>query len=260
MFLSACRAPFAAPPLLGLRWLFRAHTSPLPFPPAEEKLQDRLQALRGTQEEPSGGAPGRPPSQAPLWTQLGAEAKELRREKEELHQQVALLTGVLRETEAENQEQRGRVGRLVQDVAALKRCSEELQCQAWQASQEANGLRQELEQVQGLLQETRQARQELEARWMQEKALEAERLNRANEREEKYRQKVIRLREQLQEAVGLLQPCCKCKLNLPPCHWLSNRVAADPAMQVYTPVLAVEGDPRPDRSSPCSCPAKPATS
>lgn len=70
-------------------------------------------------------------------------------------------------------------------MTALKRQAEELQCQAWLASQEAEGLRRELEQAQGLLQDARQARLELESRWVQEKAQEAERLNRANEQEEK---------------------------------------------------------------------------
>lgn len=142
---------------------------------------------------------------ASLLVQLDMEVKELRRERKELCQQIALVTDRLGETEAENQEQRGRVGRLAQEVAALKRHSEELQCQVWLASQQAEGLRRELEQAQGLLQDARHARLELESRWVREKALEAERLNGANEQEEKYQRKVIRLREKLErlrEAAG----------------------------------------------------------
>ncbi|XP_015283362.1 PREDICTED: autophagy-related protein 16-1-like [Gekko japonicus] len=92
----------------------------------------------------------------------------------------------------------GGMQRLAQDLGALQRQYEGLQCKAWELSQEAEGLRGELDRVRGLLQQARQERQGLEARWVREKALEAERLNWALEREEKSQQKVSRLQEKLQ--------------------------------------------------------------
>lgn len=78
-----------------------------------------------------------------------------------------------------------RMGCLAQDVAALAHQYEEAQSRAWILSQEVKGLRTELEEAQGLLREAQRKRQDLEARWLQEKAQEARRLNWANEREEK---------------------------------------------------------------------------
>ncbi|KAJ6654932.1 hypothetical protein lerEdw1_006403 [Lerista edwardsae] len=175
----------------------------------DEKLQDRLEAQQALLVEkllPPGAALGPPLEQASLWVQLDMEVKELWREREEqLRQQIVLVTDRLGETEAENREQRSRLGRLAQEVAALERHSEELQGQAWLAAQEAEELRGELERARGLLQDARHTRRVLELRWVREKALEAERLNVANEQEEKYRQKVVRLREKLarlREAAG----------------------------------------------------------
>nr|XP_028559818.1 autophagy-related protein 16-like [Podarcis muralis]XP_028559819.1 autophagy-related protein 16-like [Podarcis muralis] len=113
------------------------------------------------------------------------ELIELRREREELCQRVALLTDILREAEAENKEQRAKMRCLAQDLAALTRRHEEAQCQAWALSQEAEGLRRELAETQGLMQEAQRKREELEARWVREKALEAGRLNQANEQHDR---------------------------------------------------------------------------
>ncbi|XP_053115501.1 autophagy-related protein 16-like isoform X3 [Hemicordylus capensis] len=179
----------------GLRGLLERH----------EKLQDRLetqQTLLAEKLLQAGEASGPPLDLASLRVQHEMEAAELRREREELRQQVALFTNMLRETEAENQEQRARAGRLSQASAALRHQYEELQCKAWLLSREAEGLRRELERAQALLQGARQERLQLEARWVREKALEAQRLNCANEREERYRQKVACLREKLRRARG----------------------------------------------------------
>ncbi|XP_053115504.1 autophagy-related protein 16-like isoform X5 [Hemicordylus capensis] len=162
----------------GLRGLLERH----------EKLQDRLetqQTLLAEKLLQAGEASGPPLDLASLRVQHEMEAAELRREREELRQQVALFTNMLRETEAENQEQRARAGRLSQASAALRHQYEELQCKAWLLSREAEGLRRELERAQALLQGARQERLQLEARWVREKALEAQRLNCANEREER---------------------------------------------------------------------------
>ncbi|XP_044273088.1 eukaryotic translation initiation factor 3 subunit A-like [Varanus komodoensis] len=147
-----------------------------------------------------------PVGPAPLHARPDPEAAELRREGEQLRQQVASLTAVLKKAEAEKQEQRARVGCLARDVAALTRQYEEAQCQVWLLSREAEELRRELEQAQRLLGEARRERLALEARWVQEKALEAARVNQANEQEEKYRRKVTSLQEKLRRArdtVGL---------------------------------------------------------
>ncbi|KAL8176929.1 UNVERIFIED_CONTAM: hypothetical protein K2H54_040484 [Gekko kuhli] len=148
-----------------------------------EKLQDRLETLlRGA------------------GTEQRLEVAELCRERQELRQQLAFVTEALEGAEAENREQRARMQRLAQDLGALQRQFQGLQVEAWELSQEAEGLRGELDRAQGLLRHARQERQGLEARWVREKALEAERLNCALEREEKSQQKVSRLREKLQRA------------------------------------------------------------
>ncbi|XP_060137991.1 uncharacterized protein LOC118094737 isoform X4 [Zootoca vivipara] len=89
---------------------------------------------------------------------------------------------------------------LAQDLAALTRQHEEAQCQAWALFQEAEGLRRELAEAQGLMQEAQRKREDLEARWVQEKALEAGRMNQANEERDRYQRRVQCLREKLQEA------------------------------------------------------------
>lgn len=78
-----------------------------------------------------------------------------------------------------------RMGRFAQDLSILTREYEELQCKCWLLAQEAEGLRGELDEARELLREAQQGRQDLEARWVKEKALEAQRTNWANEQEEK---------------------------------------------------------------------------
>ncbi|CAI5791692.1 Hypothetical predicted protein [Podarcis lilfordi] len=177
----------------GLRLLLERH----------EKLYGRLDALQTllAAAEEEGQWSCRPPQEvASVRVQQEMELIELRKEREELHQRVALLTDILREVEAENKEQRAKTRRLAQDLAALTRRHEEAQCQAWALSQEAEGLRRELAEAQGLMQEARRKREELEVRWVREKALEAGRLNQANEQHDRYQRRVRRLQEKLQEA------------------------------------------------------------
>nr|XP_060635745.1 autophagy-related protein 16-like isoform X1 [Anolis sagrei ordinatus] len=135
---------------------------------------------------------------AALHLQLQMDVAQLRQEREELRQQVAFLAEALREAEAENQEQRARMGRLAQEASSLGREFEEAQCKAWSLRREAEGLRAELSGARALLREARRERMELEARWVQEKALEAQRLNGANRRQEKYQRKVTLLQETLE--------------------------------------------------------------
>uniref|UniRef100_A0ABM5EJV7 Uncharacterized protein n=1 Tax=Pogona vitticeps TaxID=103695 RepID=A0ABM5EJV7_9SAUR len=188
----------------GLRDLLEQH----------EKLQARCEAQELELAERLAGAAGEEASRRPsldlalLHVQLAREVAELRRERDELRQQVVLAADVLRETEAENQEQRARMGRFAHDVAVLAHQYEEAQSKVWILSEEAKGLRTELEEAQCLLREAQQKRQDLEARWLQEKALEAKRLNWANEREEKSRKKVMDLcakLERMREAAGVVQ-------------------------------------------------------
>ncbi|XP_054850543.1 autophagy-related protein 16-1-like [Eublepharis macularius] len=149
-------------------------------PRPDETLQDRLETLLG-----GAGA--------------GAEhllaAVELRREREELRQQLAVATQSLERAEAETREQRARAQRLARDLGALRHQHQELQGRAWALSREAEELRAELHRA-------RQERLELEARWVREKAREAQRLNCANEQREKYQRKVSRLLEKLERARG----------------------------------------------------------
>lgn len=77
------------------------------------------------------------------------------------------------------------MGCLARDLAALTRQHQEAECRAWRSARENEALRTELGQARALLQEAQAGRLTLEARWLREKALEATRVNRANEQEEK---------------------------------------------------------------------------
>ncbi|XP_058037340.1 uncharacterized protein LOC131197379 isoform X2 [Ahaetulla prasina] len=164
----------------GLRRLLERH----------EQLQERLDAQR-----PGGGA-ARPPADP------AALPVQLRRKAGESQQQVALQAELLRSAEAESREQRARLGCLARDLAALTRRHQEAECRAWSFARENEELRTELGQARALLQEAQAGRLALEARWLREKALEAMRVNRAIEQEEKYRRKVTRLQEKLSQAKG----------------------------------------------------------
>ncbi|XP_060540671.1 uncharacterized protein LOC117673420 [Pantherophis guttatus] len=164
----------------GLRRLLERH----------EQLQERLEA-----QLPVGGASGPPADPAALPVQL-------RREEGESHQQVALQAELLRSAEAASREQRARLGCLGRDLAALTRRHQEAECRAWSFARENEELRTELGQARALLQEAQAGRLALQARWLREKALEATRVNRAIEQEEKYRRKVTRLQEKLGQARG----------------------------------------------------------
>lgn len=78
-----------------------------------------------------------------------------------------------------------RLGCLARDLAALTRRHQEAECRAWRFARENEELRTELGQARALLQEAQAGRLALEARWLREKALEATRVNRAIEQEEK---------------------------------------------------------------------------
>ncbi|XP_048374129.1 autophagy-related protein 16-like isoform X2 [Sphaerodactylus townsendi] len=151
-----------------------------------EKLQLRLEMLLGG---------------AGVGVRYQLEVVELRRERAELHQQLAVVTEALEKTEAEARGQRDRIRHLFRDLGALKHQHQRLLCQAWGFSQEAEGLRGELDLAWRLLREAQQELLVLEDRWVREKAQEAARLNRANEREEKHQRKVSRLLAKL-ERVG----------------------------------------------------------
>ncbi|XP_063157887.1 uncharacterized protein LOC134496060 isoform X2 [Candoia aspera] len=181
----------------GLRALLERH----------QELRERLEAREA--QLPGGGASGPPSEPAALQVQL-------RRERGELREQVALLADLLRGAEAESREQRARMGCLARDLATLTRQHEEAECRAWRFSQEAEELRRELEQARGLLQEAQAGRVALEARWVREKALEARRINWGNEQEEKCRKKVVRLQEKLAEAreQAGLEPNSPCRFGL----------------------------------------------
>ncbi|KAM3821311.1 uncharacterized protein M6D78_017446 [Vipera latastei] len=159
-----------------------------PLRSADEQLRERLEAQRS-----GGGASGPPVEPAVLQVKL-------RREEGELRQEVALLADLLRSAEAESREHRARMGCLARDLAALTRQHQEAESRAWRFAQENEALRTELAQARALLQEAQAGRLTLEARWLREKALEATRVNWANEQEEKYRRNMTRLQERLAKA------------------------------------------------------------
>ncbi|XP_062813619.1 autophagy-related protein 16-1-like isoform X7 [Anolis carolinensis] len=153
-----------------------------------EHLQERLEAQQVQLAEGllglGGDGPGRDRGSldlAALHLQLQVDVAQLRREREELRQQVTFLAEVLRETEAENQEQRARMGRLAQEASTLGRDLEEAQVKAWSLRLEAEGLRGELCGARGLLRQAQRERTELEARYQRKVTLLQEKLERMKE-------------------------------------------------------------------------------
>nr|XP_025037121.1 uncharacterized protein LOC102451572 [Pelodiscus sinensis] len=128
---------------------------------------------------------------ASLRLQHAVELAELRGAQNTLVQHVAHLSDALNRSEAECKEQRARAGRCARELAGLAGHCEELHAQLWERSQEVEGLRTALGAA-------LQARDQLEARWVQEKQLEAQRVNEANVREERYQNQVFRLHQKLE--------------------------------------------------------------
>ncbi|XP_053861223.1 autophagy-related protein 16-like isoform X3 [Malaclemys terrapin pileata] len=153
-----------------LQGLVQSHEKLLERRDLERLLVEKLQLEPGTQE-----------SRAPLelaLLQQAVELAELRGAQEELAQSVAHLSDALKRSETECQEQRARAGRCARELAGLAGCCQELQAQLWEQGQEAEGLR-------AALGAALRARDQLEARWVQEKQLEAQRVNETNAREER---------------------------------------------------------------------------
>ncbi|XP_053861221.1 autophagy-related protein 16-like isoform X1 [Malaclemys terrapin pileata] len=166
-----------------LQGLVQSHEKLLERRDLERLLVEKLQLEPGTQE-----------SRAPLelaLLQQAVELAELRGAQEELAQSVAHLSDALKRSETECQEQRARAGRCARELAGLAGCCQELQAQLWEQGQEAEGLR-------AALGAALRARDQLEARWVQEKQLEAQRVNETNAREERYRDQLSRLRQKLE--------------------------------------------------------------
>ncbi|XP_019351135.1 autophagy-related protein 16 isoform X2 [Alligator mississippiensis] len=159
----------------GLRDLVRTHEKLLERLDLQSLLAEKLQLDTGTQE--SGAAL----DLASLQLQHALEVSELQQGQEELAQTIADLTEALTRSEAETREQRERAGRCARALAALSSRAEE-----------AEALRAAL----GVAQEQVAA---LEARWVQEKAAEAARVNQANAQLERYQHQVLRLRQKLEQ-------------------------------------------------------------
>ncbi|XP_030402776.1 autophagy-related protein 16-like isoform X3 [Gopherus evgoodei] len=168
-----------------LRGLVQSHEKLLERRDLERLLAEKLQMEPGTQESRT------PQELASLQLQQAVELAELRGAEEELAQSVSHLSDALKCSEAECQEQRARARRCARELAGLSERCQELQAQLWERGQEAEGLR-------AALGAALRARDQLEARWVQEKQLEAQRVNEANTREERYRNQVSRLHQKLE--------------------------------------------------------------
>ncbi|CAM2110564.1 unnamed protein product [Caretta caretta] len=162
---------------------------------SHERLSERRDLERLLAEtlrlEPGPQAPRAPLELASLRLQHAVELAELRGAQEELAQSVAHLSDALNRSEAECQEHRARAGRCARELAGLSGRCQELQARLWERGQEAEGLR-------AALGAALRARDQLEARWVQEKQLEAQRVNETNAREERYQNQVSRLRQKLE--------------------------------------------------------------
>nr|XP_048690001.1 autophagy-related protein 16-like isoform X2 [Caretta caretta] len=149
---------------------------------SHERLSERRDLERLLAEtlrlEPGPQAPRAPLELASLRLQHAVELAELRGAQEELAQSVAHLSDALNRSEAECQEHRARAGRCARELAGLSGRCQELQARLWERGQEAEGLR-------AALGAALRARDQLEARWVQEKQLEAQRVNETNAREER---------------------------------------------------------------------------
>ncbi|XP_075764575.1 autophagy-related protein 16-1-like isoform X2 [Pelodiscus sinensis] len=155
-----------------LRGLVQSHEKLSACRDLEQLLAANLHLEAGTQEFSTSL------EIASLRLQHAVELAELRGAQNTLAQHVAHLSDALNRSEAECKEQRARAGRCARELAGLAGHCEELHAQLWERSQEVEGLRTALGAA-------LQARDQLEARWVQEKQLEAQRVNEANVREER---------------------------------------------------------------------------
>ncbi|XP_074839011.1 autophagy-related protein 16-1-like isoform X2 [Carettochelys insculpta] len=151
----------------------------------EQLVAESLQTELGSQESSAA------PELVSLRLQHVVEVAELRGAQAELAQRVAHLSDALTRCEAECREHRARAGRCARELAVLTGRCQELHAELGAQRQEAGALGVALGAALG-------AREALETRWVQEKRLEAERLNEANAREERYQRHVVRLQRKLE--------------------------------------------------------------
>ncbi|XP_078522127.1 autophagy-related protein 16-like isoform X2 [Lissotriton helveticus] len=131
---------------------------------------------------------------------------ELLKARAELAQTVLELNRTLQLKDVEIQDHRARISKQAQDILSLaKRCQdqkayvEELERQHELLQDEHSVLQLTYLAVDERLQKTESENKQLLARWMEEKALEADRLNRCNEQEEKYGKLLTKLRRKLEK-------------------------------------------------------------
>ncbi|XP_064408831.1 autophagy-related protein 16-1 isoform X2 [Latimeria chalumnae] len=134
------------------------------------------------------------------------ELKEAHKARGELAQNVIDLNKTLQLKETEIQDYQVRISRYKHEIAFLsKRCCElesqlrDLQACHEQLQDEHVVLQRTCSAVEERQQRTQQENSELVQRWMQEKTLEAERMNRCNETEERYRKLMGKLAKKLKQ-------------------------------------------------------------
>lgn len=143
---------------------------------------------------------------AQLRIQHQLELAELHKARAELAQTVLELNKTLQLKDIEIQDHRARISKQAQDISSLtKRCLnqeayvEELERQHQLLQDEHSVLQLTYLAVDERLQRTEGENKQLLARWMEEKAMEADRLNRCNEQEERYGRLLTKLRRKLEK-------------------------------------------------------------
>ncbi|XP_030077138.1 autophagy-related protein 16 [Microcaecilia unicolor] len=141
---------------------------------------------------------------AALHVQYELEVSELRKVQTELSQTVLDLNKTLQLKESEIQEYQSRISRSAQEIRLLmKRCSEqensleELEQSHQLLRNEHDVLQLKTRALEEQLHRTESENQKLVTRWMEEKALEADRVNCYNEQEEKFLRAVVKLKQKL---------------------------------------------------------------
>nr|XP_033773321.1 autophagy-related protein 16-like [Geotrypetes seraphini] len=168
-------------------------------------LADKLK-LENIKTESSASPPleRRPLNAAALHIQYELELAELRKAQTELSQIVLDLNKTLQLKETEIQEYQARISSSAQEIRFLvKRCSEhESSLDELEQSHQVLGDEHDILQLinrslEEQLQKTENENQKLVARWMEEKALEADRVNCNIEQEERFLRLIVKLKRKL---------------------------------------------------------------
>ncbi|XP_069069887.1 autophagy-related protein 16-like isoform X1 [Pleurodeles waltl] len=143
---------------------------------------------------------------AHLRIQHQLELTELLKARAELAETVLELNKTLQLKDLEIQDHRARISKQAQDISSLTKRYQDQKAYVEELEQQHQFLQDEHSVLQltylamdERLQRTQGENKQLLARWMEEKAMEADRLNRHNEQEEKYGKLLAKLRRKLEK-------------------------------------------------------------